>query len=63
MELRLFLASERKESSNICPGENEEEKKKKKLEFEGGMRDKELRRVRRGYFNCAKSHLNVGEGL
>ncbi len=36
--------------------------KKRKLEFEGGMRDEEPHRVRRWYFNCAKSYLMLERG-
>lgn len=38
--------------------------KKKKLEFEGGDegRGEEPHRVRRGYFNCAKSYLMLERG-
>lgn len=60
MELRLFLTSEQEERAvHISLGEIEEDKKK--LEFEGGML--EPHRVRRGYFNCAKSYLMLERGL
>lgn len=65
MELRLFLS--RKRAVHICMGESEgrfkKEKEKTKLEFEGGMRDEEPHRLRRGYFNCAKSYLLLERGL
>lgn len=66
MELRLFLS--RRRAVNICRGDSEgrfkkRKRKKTKLEFEWGMRDEEPHRLRRGYFNCAKSYLLLERGL
>lgn len=53
---------QRAERKQLTSAWGKAKKIKKKLEFEGGMRDEVPHRVRRGYFNCAKSYLKLERG-